>query len=67
MLTIVRSDTPMYLVSQKRYAEARIAVYKFTNSSEDKEAVFEYLKNNTSNETNTVTYKEVFTNPKYRR
>ena len=57
----------MYLVSQKRYAEARIAVYKFTNSSEDKEAVFEYLKNNTSNETNTVTYKEVFTNPKYRR
>lgn len=57
----------MYLISQKRYAEAKIAIDKFTHHSEDKEVVFEYLKKSTSKETNKVTYKEVLTNPKYRR
>ena len=57
----------MYLISQKRYAEAKTAIDKFTHYSEDKEAVFEYLKKSTSKETNKVTYKEVLTNPKYRR
>ena len=57
----------MYLISQYRFIEAKTAIDKFTHQSEDKEAVFEYLKKNTSNETNLVTYKEVFTHPKHRK
>jgi hypothetical protein len=67
MFLLVKSDTPMYLISQKRYLEAKTAIDKFTHHSEDKEAVFEYLKKNTSKETNNATYKEVFTSPKHRR
>ena len=57
----------MFLISQKRFSEAKTAIDKFVHHSEDKEAVFEYLKNNTSKDTNIVTYKEVITSPKYKR
>lgn len=67
MFFIVKSDTPMYLISQKRLIEAKAAIEKFTHHSEDKEAVFEYLKKSTSGDTNKVTYKEVITSPKHRR
>jgi hypothetical protein len=67
MFLIVKSDTPMFLISQKRFIEAKTAIEKFVHHSEDKEAVFEYLKNNTSKDTNIVTYKEVITSPKYKR
>ncbi len=67
MFLIVKSDTPMFLISQKRFIEAKTAIEKFTHHSEDKEAVFEYLKKSTSGETNKVTYKEVLTSPKHRR
>ena len=67
MFFLVKSDTPMYLISQKRYIEAKTAIEKFTHQTEDKEAVFEYLKKNTSKETNKVTYKDVLTSPKHRR
>jgi hypothetical protein len=67
MFLLVKSETPMFLISQKRFIEAKTAIDKFVHHSEDKEAVFEYLKKNTSKETNIVTYKEVITSPKYRR
>jgi hypothetical protein len=67
MFFIVNSDTPMYLISQKRFIEAKVAIEKFIHHSEDKQAVFEYLKKNTSGETNKVTYKEVLTSRKHRR
>ena len=67
MFLLVKCDTPMYLISQYRFIEAKTAIDKFTHQSEDKEAVFEYLKKNTSNETNIVTYKEVLTHPRYRK
>jgi hypothetical protein len=40
MFLIVNSDTPMFLISQKRFIEAKTAIEKFTHHSEDKEAVF---------------------------
>jgi hypothetical protein len=67
MFLLIKSETPMFLISQKRFSEAKTAIDKFVHHSADKEAVFEYLKNNTSKDTNIVTYKEVITSPKYKR
>ena len=57
MFTIVRHDTPVFLISKKKYNEAKKALKHFTNPNEDLKQIFKYLRRNSSKETNTVTLK----------
>jgi len=65
MLFVVRYDTPMFLISQQRFEEARNAIkHMFKDNHEQ---IFQYMKKNTSKETDKVTFKSALVDPRYRK
>lgn len=67
MFIIIRHETPVFLISQKRYDEAKNAIKHFSSESENYEQIFDYLKKCTSKETNSVTFKQALCSKKYRK
>jgi MFS family permease len=66
-LFIVRYDTPMYLVTKRRFDEAKDAIAIMFNKDDDHEQVFKYLRKNTSKETDKASFKSAITDPRYRK
>lgn len=64
-LFIVRHDTPMFLIAKRRYDEARAAIKKMYSDKEDHDKIFEYLKRNTSKETDKATFKSALCDRRY--
>lgn len=63
---VVRFETPMYLVTKKRYDEARSAIKLMFNNDVDPELILKYLKMNTSKETDKASFKSALVDPRYR-
>jgi len=64
-LFVVRYDTPMFLISQQRFEEARGAIkHMFKDNHEQ---IFQYMKKNTSKETDKVSFKSALADPRYRK
>lgn len=66
-LFLIRYDTPMYLITKKRYDEARKAIKLMFNENEDPDKIFAYLKRNTSKETDRATFKSALCDQRYKR
>lgn len=68
MLFVIRFESPMFLITSKRWEEARKAIgYMFqTGKDISQDDIFEYLKNNTSRETDKVGFRAALFDNRYR-
>ena len=67
MFIFIRYDTPMFLITQKRYKDAQKSISHFSGKNEKHDEIFEYLKKTIAKDTNSVTYKQALCEEKYRR
>lgn len=54
----LRTESPQYLMSRNKDEQAVTAIKKIYHSSEDPQEIYEYLKANTSHQTNSMTFKQ---------
>jgi hypothetical protein len=52
-----KTESPQYLMSRNKDEQAVTAIKKIYHSSEDPQEIYEYLKANTSHQTNSMTFK----------
>jgi hypothetical protein len=57
MLLIIRHDTPMFLISAKRFTDAKKSIAHFSGKNENIKEIYTYLRMSSSKSVNTVTYK----------
>jgi MFS family permease len=67
MIFIIKNDTPMFLITQKRYDEAKRSISHFTGKHENHAEIFTYLKLCSSKDTNSASWKEALCHKKYRK
>jgi|APCry1669189034_1035192.scaffolds.fasta_scaffold369911_1 hypothetical protein len=53
---IIKYDTPMFLINQKKDEEAKRAIKRMFHKDEDHQAIYEYLKIHTYEETDKVSF-----------
>lgn len=64
MVLLVRYDTPMFLIAKGKYDEAKKAINWMFKGDHDR--IFEYLKKNTSRDTDNTSFKDALCGEKYK-